>query len=98
MRLIPQPFPGSADQIERNKRTHDWAYAEDGPRCNACDARPSQEAAKYPCGTPVPMIDLDADHCHHQWQDGWGYHDCFVLTGHSGPHRCKCDATARRTS
>lgn len=98
MRLIPKPYPGSADQIERNQRTHDWAYAEDGILCNACDARPGHEAAKYPCGTPVPMIDLDAGPCPHTWTDGWGSHECFVLANHTGPHRCRCDATLRRIS
>lgn len=47
----PIPHPGPADIIASNRGSHTWTA--DG-RCAACETRPDEVAADYPCGWTVP--------------------------------------------
>lgn len=53
---IPQPFPGTEEEAERNMFTHRFDSHE--ARCWDCDCRPWGTYARYPCGASVPRIDV----------------------------------------
>jgi hypothetical protein len=54
---MPKPFDGTDEERAANYATHDFSGADS--RCYICDARPSHYAASYPCGTPVPRVEVE---------------------------------------
>lgn len=55
----PQPWPGTAEEIDANRRTHQFD-AQSG-RCWQCDCRPWGITAEWPCGTEPPRVEMSGD-------------------------------------
>lgn len=53
----PAHFPGTAEEIEANRRTHQIDY--ESQRCWNCDCRPWGIAVEWPCGATVPRVNVD---------------------------------------
>jgi hypothetical protein len=53
----PAHFHGTPEQIEANRRSHQFDPTYD--RCWNCDCRPWGIAAEWPCGSTVPRVDVD---------------------------------------
>ena len=51
---VPMRFAGTAEQREKNRRTHQFDY-EDG-RCWNCDCRSGGVYSEWPCGETVPRV------------------------------------------
>ena len=52
---VPVPFEGTDEERNRNFRTHAFY----GERCDNCDCRPFGRYADYPCGAPVPRMNVE---------------------------------------
>lgn len=50
----PQRFDGTAEERERNRRSH--AFDAHSGRCMFCDCRPFGRVAEWPCGTEPPRV------------------------------------------
>lgn len=54
---IPKPFDGDVTEKMANHNSHNFLWDDEGDtRCMNCDARPSHEAANYPCGAVPERI------------------------------------------
>lgn len=52
----PLPFLGTPEEGQANFRTHSFNGIDF--RCYDCDSRPFSTSSFYPCGAPVPRVEV----------------------------------------
>jgi hypothetical protein len=55
---FPDPFPGTEEQRQANRRTHRFSTFPDGTCCIFCEVKPWHISADWPCGMPASRYGL----------------------------------------